>query len=94
MGRLNWSPKSNWIESVGGLPEEIESVAVHIMETSGKPREHAIRAAVEWVKYICATGDVKNWPGIQKVSPPKRARACNAVAEWEAKKAAAHARKD
>lgn len=90
MGKLNWSPRENWVDKVGGLPKLIERVAIHIME-SGRPRHIAIPAAVNWVKRICATGDVKNFPGIQNVNGMSRAACCKAVAEWEAKKARARA---
>jgi hypothetical protein len=89
-GRLNWSARENWVDKVGGLPNLIERVAIHIME-SGRPRHIAIPAAINWVKYICATGDVKNWAGRQNVNAPSRAAACKAVAEWNAKKARARA---
>lgn len=90
MGKLNWSPKQNWVDRVGGLPKLIERVAIHIME-NGRPREEAIPAAINWVKWICTTGDVKNFPGVQSVNAPSRAEACAAVAEWEAMKARARA---
>lgn len=86
MGRLNWSPRENWVEKHGGLPRLIERVAIHIME-HGRPREQAIPAAINWVKWICTTGDVKNFPGTQSVNPPSRAEACKAMAEWQALKA-------
>ena len=69
----------------------IERVAKHIMANGGGGRERAIPAAINWVKWICTTGDVKNWPGTQNVNAPSRAEACKAVAEWEAKKARARA---
>lgn len=87
---LNWSPKLNWIEKHGGLPEEIASAACHML-ARGVPREKAIPAAVNFVKYICATGDVKNFAGLQSVAPAKRARACANVAAWTALKARARA---
>jgi hypothetical protein len=43
------------------------------------------------VKRMCATGDT-DWPGRQNVNAGSRAEACAAVADWEAKKARAHAK--
>ena len=44
------------------------------------------------VTHNCASGDT-NFPGKQNVNAKSRAAACKAVAEWEAKKAAARAKK-
>ena len=50
------------------------------------PREHAIPSAVNTVKKWCATGEVHQWPGIQRINGASRAAACAAAAEWEALK--------
>lgn len=84
---LDRSPKENWVDRVGGLPNYIERIAVHLVE-KGMAVGHAIAVAVNAAKKMCATGDV-NWPGLQQVNPGSRGEACAAVAEWEAKKAAA-----
>lgn len=88
-GRLNVSPKENWVDKVGGLPDYIDRIAVHLVE-KGMSRSHAIATAVNAAKKMCATGDV-NFPGHQDVNPGSRAEACKAVAEWEKKKAQSHA---
>jgi hypothetical protein len=88
-GRLNVSPKENWVDKVGGLPDYIDRIAVHLVE-KGMSRSHAIAVAVNAAKRMCATGDL-NFPGSQNVNPGSRAEACKAVAEWEAKKAKSHA---
>lgn len=77
-GKLDWSPKSNWVEDAGGLPKDIESMAIHIME-SGVERSHAIAAAIQRAKVLAAKG---------------KARWIKAVAAWEALKAKARAKKD
>lgn len=86
MGRLNTSPRKNWVEDEGGLPRKIEHVAIEIMK-SGVPKHVAIPAAINWCKYICRTGDVENWRGKQNVNAPSRAEACAAIAQWNAMKA-------
>ena len=47
----------------------------------------AIATAVNAAKKMCSTGDT-NFPGVQHVNAGSRAEACEAVAQWEAKKAA------
>jgi hypothetical protein len=86
-GRLNYSPKQNWVDKVGGLPDYIDRIAVHLVG-KGMERGHAIATAVNVVKKACATGDL-NYPGIQKENAGSQAEACAAVAQWEAKKAKA-----
>lgn len=88
-GRLNMSPKENWVDKVGGLPDYMDRIAVHLVE-KGMDRSRAIATAVNVAKKMCATGDI-NFPGLQHVNPGSRAEACNAVREWEEKKAKAHA---
>lgn len=83
---LNYSPVVNNVEKCGGLPEEICSAAKHIMANGGGGRQRAIAAAVNFVKFVCATGQSKNFlksNPTHKVSPEKRARACANVAAWE-----------
>ena len=86
-GRLNESPKQNWVDKVGGLPDYIDRIAVHLVG-KGMDRSRAIATAVNAAKKMCAEGDL-NFPGHQDVNPGSRAEACAAVAEWEAKKAQA-----
>jgi hypothetical protein len=88
-GRLNVSPKQNWVDKVGGLPDYIDRIAVHLVE-KGMDRSRAIATAVNVAKKMCATGDI-NFPGLQHVNPGSRAEACKAVADWERKKAQAKA---
>jgi hypothetical protein len=80
----------NWVEKVGGLPDYIKRIAKHLQE-KGKDESQAIAIAVNVVKKMCATGDL-NFPGKQEANAGSRAEACAAVADWEAKKAAAHAK--
>jgi hypothetical protein len=86
-GRLNESPKQNWVDKVGGLPDYIDRIAVHLVG-KGLERGHAIATAVNVVKKACTTGDL-NYPGIQKENAGSQAEACAGVAEWERKKAQA-----
>jgi hypothetical protein len=69
---LDRSAKKNWVEKAGGLPSYIERIAKHIHYDSGLSISHAIAAAVNRVKVLCAKGN---------------AQACAAVAQWEKKKA-------
>lgn len=88
MGRLDRSPRANWVENVGGLPDYIERIAVHLHEEKGMTIQHAIATAINAAKKMCATGDL-NWPGLQHVNPGSQGEACAAVAHWEAMKAKA-----
>lgn len=69
---LERSPKENWVEKAGGLPSYINRIAKHIHYDSGLSISHAIAAAVNRCKVLCAKGN---------------AQACAAVASWEKKKA-------
>jgi len=69
---LDRSPKANWVEKAGGLPNYIERIAKHIHYDSGLSISHAIAAAVNRCKVLCAKGN---------------AQACAAVASWERKRA-------
>lgn len=86
MGRLDRSPRANWVERKGGLPDYIDRIAVHLHE-KGMPISQAIAVAINAVKRACATGDL-NFPGMQNENAGSRAEACKAVAQWEALKAA------
>jgi hypothetical protein len=80
-GRLNWSPKENWVDKVGGLPKYIEDIALALMRDHGYPRERAIPIAISRVKMWAKGGG--------DVNPDTRAKAAKAVAEWTAKRAKA-----
>lgn len=72
---LERSPKKNWVEGVGGLPDFIERVAKHIFyDSPGYTISRAIAAAVSQVKKWAAKGNAK---------------AIRAVAQWQSKKARA-----
>lgn len=75
----------NWVTKVGGLPLYIRAIAQALIR-SGHSESQAIQLAV---------GIVKRWAaGAGKVTADTRSRAAAAVAEWEAKKGAAHGRSD
>lgn len=77
------SKTSNWVARAGGLPHYIQHIAHDLMEKRGMPESKAIAMAV---------GIVKRWArGGGNVKPDTRAAAAKAVAEWEAKRAKAHA---
>lgn len=83
--------RKNWVEQTGGLPRFIKRISKHLRK-KGMTESHAIATAVNVVKKMCASGDT-NFPGKQNVNAKSRAQACAAVAQWEAKKAAARAKK-
>lgn len=85
LGRLNWSPKVNWVEKEGGLPRYIEKVAIGIMK-SGKTREQAIPIAISRIKRWAA--------GLDNVNKDTQAKASAALAQWLAMRAKAKARRN
>lgn len=81
---LDSSPKKNWVERGGGLPNYICKVAKGIMR-SGKPKSQAIAIAVSRIKKWAAGGD--------DVDADTRAKAATAAAQWEALRARNKAKK-
>lgn len=75
---LDSSPKKNWVERSGGLPNYICRIARAIMR-GGKSKSQAIAIAVSRVKKWAAGGD--------DVDADTRAKAAKAVAQWQALKA-------
>ena len=75
---LDSSPKSNWVEKRGGLPEYICRIARAIMR-SGRSKQTAIQMAISRVKVWASGGG--------NVKADTRAKAAAAVAEWEKMKA-------
>ena len=88
---LDKSPKENWVDQAGGLPDLIDRAARHLHSERGRSISAAIATAVNWAKKGCATG--RAFGGKVKVSKAAQARMCKAVAEWEAKKKAAGVKK-
>ena len=86
LGRLNWSPRKNWIEIVNGdLPKFITDVALGIMRGTGYPRERAIPIAISRIKVWARGGGGVNADTV--------AKAAAALAAWEALKAKAAVRR-
>lgn len=79
---LDRSPKKNWVEKSGQLPGYIQHIAKDIHEQKGVPLSTAIPTAIAAVKRWAAGGG--------NVNADTRAKAAQAVAEWEALKAKAH----
>lgn len=84
MGALNRSAGTNWVEQSGGLPAYIEKIAKSLHEKRGFTISRAIATAVSMCKRWAAGGE--------DVNPDTRAKAAAALAEWEAKRAAARGR--
>jgi hypothetical protein len=81
---LDSSPKKNWVEKSGGLPNYICKIAKGIMK-SGKSKSAAIAIAVNQVKKWAAGGG--------DVDADTKAKAAKAVAQWTALKAKNKAKK-
>jgi hypothetical protein len=79
---LDRSPKKNWVEQKGGLPDYIRRIANHLVQEKGFSISHAIATAINAAKKMNRSGDL-NFPGRQKVNPKSRAEAAGAVAHWE-----------
>lgn len=82
-GALNWSPKKNWIDKKGGLPNYIRSIAMALMREKGYKRARAIATAVNQIKRM-ARGYTMN--GKVRVSKAVQAAAAAALAKWNAMK--------
>lgn len=81
--------QQNWVDKAGGLPEYIERIAKHIHYEHGKEIGIAIAAAVNTVKRWCHGGTVSKTGGPEvahHVSATTVAKACKALAEWNAKR--------
>lgn len=73
----------NWVTSVGGLPLFARAIA-HALMRDGHSESEAIQLAI---------GVIQNWAsGRGKVTAKTQAKASAALAEWNAKKAASHAK--
>lgn len=92
MGVLNERPGSNWIERLpAGLRRRFERsiiyrAAIHMHAEHGMDVGHAIASAINWAEHIKRTGDVKQWPGPQRVRPSSVAECVSALATWDAMK--------
>ena len=84
LGRLNWSPRKNWVENENGLPRYIEEVAIGIMK-SGKTREQAIPIAISRIKRWAA--------GLDGVTKKTQMKSIRSLAQWEKMKASAGAKR-
>lgn len=80
---LDRSPKVNWVEKAGGLPDYIERMAKHIHYEGGKDIGSSIAIAVRQCQKLCAGS----------TDPVVKAKACKAVTEWEELKKKAKADK-
>jgi hypothetical protein len=99
MGQLERVPGvQNWIER---LPASMRAAwqrsiiyraAVHMVER-GMAVGHAIASAINWARHIVRTGDVKQWPGPQRVRPTSVAECVAALALWAEMRVYAHAHK-
>ena len=86
MGKLNWSPRKNWVEKRGGLPPHIEKVALAIMRDHGKDRQTAIRMAIAADKRWSKSGRVHQFKGNPRIRARKMVAIIGAAAHWEGMK--------
>jgi hypothetical protein len=86
LGRLERAPgkNDNWIESVGKLPAYIEDVANSLHEKRGMTISRAIATAIS---------QIKKWIASPNTKPDTKAKAVKAIAEWEALRAKAAAKR-
>lgn len=83
-GRLDRSPKKNWVEKTGKLPRYIEDIALALERKGMKPLSRAIATAIS---------QVKRWArGGENVNADTRAKAAKAVVAWNLLKARNRAR--
>lgn len=80
--KLDLSPKHNWVEDAGGLPDFIHSIACALIRDHGFTVSRAIATAVNRIKAWSSGGG--------NVNADTRAKASAALAEWEKKKASAN----
>lgn len=78
LGRLDRSPKKNWVEKSGGLPKYIEKIAFSLHTKRGMTISRAIATAISRVKKWALGGD--------NVNADTVAKSVAAVAAWEALK--------
>jgi hypothetical protein len=100
MGKLEKVPGvQNWVDRLpAGLKAEwhgsiIYRAAVHMHQERGMAVGHAIASAINWCKHIVASGDVKQWPGPQRVNPGSVAECVAALAIWARMRAYARTHK-
>ena len=73
LANLDRSPRSNWVERTGGLPDYIERIAKHL-HAQGMSISHAIATAVNTVKRWAAGGTVTAHGGQRVTSKTQGAR--------------------
>lgn len=91
---LNKSPKTNWVERVGGLPPNVRARARAIKRKNpGWPLSRCIATAINANKLAASTGGELEFHGKQKDGPAALSRHVGATTSWEAKKAASKGKK-
>lgn len=87
------STTDNWIARLGGLPPYIRGVTRGVMK-SGHDFQSALAIAIGVMSHWAKGENPWSKHGVGHVTPATQAKATAALAEWEAKKAAAHAGAD
>jgi uncharacterized protein YdaT len=87
---LDRSPKSNWVQKNGGLPNYICHIA-RAITGNGHSINEAIPMAIGTAKRWAAGGSTNGTATAKRVHPATQAKAAAAVAQWEALRARAHA---
>jgi hypothetical protein len=83
--RLPAPMRAAWNKSI------IYRCATHLHLERGYAPGRAIATAINWCRSCLATGDVKNWPGPQRINPKSLGEMAAALSLWEAMKAHARA---
>jgi hypothetical protein len=86
--KRSFGPHENWIDEQGGLPRYFERIACHVHFDHGYPISEAIAIAVADAEKMCSTGE----SNFGHIHAAPQSEACEAVAHWEAMRAAAHAK--
>jgi hypothetical protein len=86
--KRSFGKHENWIDEQGGLPRYFERIACHVHFDHGLDISEAIAIAVADGEKMCATGE----SNFGHIHAAPQAEACEAVAHWEAMRAAAHAK--
>jgi hypothetical protein len=82
----DFAKRKNWVAKAGGLPPYIKRIVKHL-RAKGMEEGRAIATAKNAAQKMCDTGDT-NFPGKQDVNAGSRAEACQAIAQWNAKRKA------
>lgn len=86
-GRLDRSPKSNWVQRAGGLPKHIEDTALAILRKNPSwSVSRAIATAINSDKARLASSRERNFKGNPRIRGSKMPAIAAGIARWQAMK--------